>query len=42
MRNKLAHEYFGVDLNVLWKTIKQDIPHLKLLLSDAFQELAKE
>jgi len=29
MRNKLSHEYFGVDLNILWETIHQNIPHLK-------------
>ena len=28
MRNKLAHEYFGVDLKVVWKTMKKDIPPL--------------
>lgn len=29
MRNKVVHEYFGVDLEILWKTIKEDIPRLK-------------
>jgi uncharacterized protein with HEPN domain len=28
MRNKIAHEYFGVDETVLWETIKSDIPFL--------------
>jgi uncharacterized protein with HEPN domain len=23
MRNKLIHEYFGVDLEVLWKTVQE-------------------
>jgi uncharacterized protein with HEPN domain len=26
MRNKVAHEYFGIDESILWETIKQDIP----------------
>jgi uncharacterized protein with HEPN domain len=26
IRNKLIHEYFGVDYQVLWKTIKEKIP----------------
>lgn len=26
MRNKVIHEYFGVDLEILWKTIKEDLP----------------
>ncbi len=29
MRNKLVHEYFGVDKKVVWKTIKEDVPELK-------------
>jgi uncharacterized protein with HEPN domain len=29
IRNILAHEYFGVDLEILWKTIKEDLPNLK-------------
>ncbi|MFH1877488.1 MAG: DUF86 domain-containing protein [Candidatus Omnitrophota bacterium] len=29
MRNKVIHEYFGIDLSILWSTIKYDIPHLK-------------
>lgn len=26
MRDKLIHEYFGVNYQVLWKTAKEDIP----------------
>ncbi|AFL94286.1 hypothetical protein CL1_0071 [Thermococcus cleftensis] len=29
MRDKLIHAYFGVDVRVLWKTVKEDIPSLK-------------
>ena len=29
MRNKLIHEYFGVDQVVVWKTIETDLPVLK-------------
>ena len=29
MRNKVAQEYFGVDVDILWKTIKEDIIELK-------------
>ena len=28
MRNIVVHEYFGVDLSVVWLTIKQDLPGL--------------
>jgi uncharacterized protein with HEPN domain len=29
MRNALSHGYFGVDLEVVWKTIQSDLPLLK-------------
>lgn len=29
MRNKLIHEYFGVDLDTVWKTASEDVPMLK-------------
>lgn len=28
MRDKLVHHYFDVDLDVLWATVKQDIPEI--------------
>ncbi|MGQ9514727.1 MAG: HepT-like ribonuclease domain-containing protein [Thermoproteota archaeon] len=31
MRDKLIHEYFGVDLRRFWKTVKEDVPNLKPL-----------
>ena len=29
MRDKLIHAYFGVDLDIVWETVKKDIPFLK-------------
>lgn len=29
MRDKLIHDYFGVDIRAVWKTAKEDIPKLK-------------
>jgi uncharacterized protein with HEPN domain len=29
-RDKIIHHYSGVDLNVIWKTITEDIPLLNL------------
>lgn len=28
MRNIVVHEYFGVDLSIVWSTIKEDLPTL--------------
>jgi uncharacterized protein with HEPN domain len=33
MRDKLIHEYFGVDLKKVWNTVKKDIPNLKPLFN---------
>jgi len=30
MRDKLIHDYFGIDLEKVWLTVKEDIPPLKL------------
>lgn len=30
MRNFIIHEYFGVDLEIVWETIKKDLPLFKL------------
>jgi len=38
MRDKLIHEYHGVDLRIVWKTIRGDIPPLLPI----FEKLAKE
>ncbi len=29
MRDKLIHHYFGVNLNSVWKVVKEDLPILK-------------
>jgi uncharacterized protein with HEPN domain len=29
MRNVAIHEYFYVDLEIVWKTVKNDLPRLK-------------
>jgi len=28
MRNRVTHEYFGVDVKVLWETVREDLPPL--------------
>lgn len=29
MRNRISHGYFNVDLEIIWKTIEQDLPNLQ-------------
>jgi len=42
MRDKLIHEYFGVNLKVLWRTIKEDLSSLKPLIEEVLRKLNKE
>ncbi len=30
MRNRIVHDYFEVDLEVVWRTVQQDLPTLRL------------
>ena len=41
MRNILIHEYFGVDLATVWKTILDDLPALKRNLRSLMEELGR-
>lgn len=42
IRDKLIHEYFGVDTEVLWRTIKEDLPELHSVVEDILKELKKK
>jgi uncharacterized protein with HEPN domain len=39
MRNLLIHEYFGVDSDVLWRTIQEDLPRLKIQVEEIIFEI---
>ena len=41
-RDKLIHEYFGVNLQVLWTAVKEDIPPLKRSIKQLLQKIDKE
>jgi uncharacterized protein with HEPN domain len=36
-RDKLVHEYFGVNLAVIWKTVAEDIPSLIPLIQQVLE-----
>ncbi len=37
MRHKLIHDYMGVNSQVLWKTIVQDLPELKFHIKEIIE-----
>ena len=42
MRDKLIHDYFGVDIDAVWNTIKKDIPVLKDRLRELIEKGKKD
>jgi len=41
MRDILVHEYFGVDIKRVWKTVKEDILNLKPLFEKILKDFQK-
>jgi uncharacterized protein with HEPN domain len=42
MRNKLVHDYMGVDCDSVWKTAKQDVPALKEKINGILEALEQK
>lgn len=42
MRDKLIHGYFGVQLDVVWKTVKERLPAVKPLVLEALDKIKEE
>jgi uncharacterized protein with HEPN domain len=40
MRDKLSHQYWKVDLETVWKVVKDDLPQLKFMISQVIDDLA--
>jgi len=38
MRNILAHEYFGVRMGIIWKTIRERLPELRHQIEEILKE----
>lgn len=39
MRDKLAHDYFGVNLRRLWETVQNDLPPLRTAVARMVEDL---
>jgi len=42
MRNLVIHEYFFLDLKIVWSTVKDDMPQLKNLIDGLLAEDKRE
>jgi len=40
MRDKLIHEYFGVDIEIVWETVNSDLGSLKTVIPAILKNLA--
>ena len=39
MRDKLIHDYFNTDVEILWKAVQEDVPQLKRMISEVSRDL---
>ncbi len=42
MRDKLIHEYFGVDLDIVWEVINVELPPIKPLIQQVLEDVDSE
>ncbi|MBN2444808.1 MAG: DUF86 domain-containing protein [Spirochaetales bacterium] len=38
MRDKLIHHYFGVDIQLIWNTVTNDLPHLLRIVTELLND----
>jgi uncharacterized protein with HEPN domain len=39
MRDKLIHDYFNTDVEIIWKAVQEDVPQLKIMISRVIEDL---
>jgi len=42
MRNILVHDYFGIDIDIVWSVIEKDLPELEENIKDLLKESPSE
>ena len=41
MRNRIAHEYFGISLKIVWLVCKEELPPLKSMIKGMLDDVEK-
>ncbi len=36
LRNRIVHDYFGLDLEIIWQVVERDVPELKARIETEF------
>lgn len=39
MRNRIVHDYFEVDLEIVWRTVQSDLPALRIQIAALVKEI---
>jgi uncharacterized protein with HEPN domain len=39
MRDKLIHDYFNTDVEIIWKAVHEDVPQLKIMIARVLENL---
>jgi uncharacterized protein with HEPN domain len=42
MRDKLIHDYFNAEVEIIWKAVQEDIPLLKSMISHVLKDLREQ
>ena len=42
MRDKLIHHYFNADVEIIWKSVQEDMPQLKMMISKVLTDLRNQ
>jgi len=41
-RDKIAHFYFGIDYEIVWQIIKEELPHIKPVIKKMLEEIRED
>jgi uncharacterized protein with HEPN domain len=42
MRHILVHDYFVIDIDIVWDAVERDLPDLKLKMEEMLRELGTQ
>ena len=42
MRDKLIHDYFNTDVEIIWKAVQEDVPLLRMMISKVLDNLKSQ
>jgi uncharacterized protein with HEPN domain len=42
MRDKLIHDYFNAEVDIIWKAVQEDVPQLKSMISRVLKDLESQ